>query len=287
MKKRAARKSRKKPSTKYSFAAIVCIVALVAFFCGILFSKIPKEKPPIRIIPPKEVIKKPTLGRIAIIIDDWGSSKTVSSFISTVDVPVAIAVLPKLPYSKMIAEYAHTNGKEVMLHLPMEPHYTADTYPKDYIIKVSMGSGKVKSIIDESLQTVPFAQGVNNHMGSRATEDKKLITTIYSYLKEKKFFFVDSATSEKSICEDVAKKLNLPFAKRDMFLDNKADRAYIEDQVNQLTKLAQKHGYAVGIGHARPLTLQVLKAQIPILKEKGFKFITVREMIDYTNALGD
>jgi len=280
MKKLSVRKSQRLSNSQRNFIMIACGIAVVAFFCGILFSKIPKPKLPKKIIP-KEVITKPTLGVIALIIDDWGSGKSVIPFISTVNVPVAIAVLPKLPYSKTIAEYAHANNKEVMLHLPMEPHSTADIYPKDYIIKASMSPTKIKMLINEDLLTVPFAQGINNHMGSKATESEKLIAIIYSYLKTKDFFFVDSTTSEKSICENIAKDLNIPFTKRDMFIDNKADQVYIKNQIAELAQLAQKQGSAVGIGHARPLTLQVLKEEIPALKEKGFKFITVREMITY------
>ncbi|MCX5681875.1 MAG: divergent polysaccharide deacetylase family protein [Candidatus Omnitrophica bacterium] len=271
----------KRNHSQRNLIAVVCALILISFLCGIFISKLYQPKPP-KI--PKVSIKKPTLGVIALIIDDWGSSKNVSTFITTTDVPVAISVLPKLPYSKTIAECAYANGKEIMLHLPMEPYHTTDHYPKDYIITASMKPEKIKSLIDEFLLTVPGAQGFNNHMGSKATEDKKLMKIVYSYFKEKNFFIVDSFVSDKSVCEVVAKDLGVPFIKRDVFLDNKADRIYIENRIAELTNLAQQQGHAVGIGHARPLTLQVLEEQIPILKEKGFKFVTVREMIKNTKA---
>lgn len=283
MKRQNARKNRKRPSSNKKFFTIACLIAIVSFIAGVFFSRIPAPKAPPVVKPPappsKTVSAKPVAGTIALILDDWGNSETVLPFIDAVNVPIAIAVLPKLPLSKKTAEHAYARGKEVMIHLPMEPHYTAEKYPNDYLIKSSMSSAEVKKLIDESLRTIPFAQGMNNHMGSKATEDRTLVKIIYSYLKQKDFFFVDSATSEQSVCEDVAKDLKVPFTKRDIFIDNKADRVYIEERVAELARLAQKHKLIVGIGHARPLTLEILQAQIPILQKKGFKFITVKQMI--------
>lgn len=261
--------------SKENIIAAACILMMVSFLLGILFSKISEQKS----VKPLEEVKKPTRGFIAIIIDDWGYNENVKEFIETIDIPVAIAVLPKLPFSKTIAECASRNHKEVMLHLPMEPHYNADKYPKDYIIKGSMTADKIKKIIDQSLATVPFAQGMNNHMGSKATENKNLLKIIFTYFNEKNFFIVDSYVSEKSVCQGVAENLGLPFIKRDVFLDNVTDRNMIEGEFIKLAHLAEKNGYAVGIGHARPLTLAVIKEQARILKDKGFVFLTVREMI--------
>jgi len=266
--------------SKENLVVIACVLMITSFLLGILFSKIAEQKP--TRIPPE--IKKPTLGFITIIIDDWGYGANVKEFIETVDIPVAIAVLPKLPFSKTIAECAAKNHKEVMLHLPMEPHYNADKYPKDYVIKTSMRPDKIRKIINEALTTVPFAQGVNNHMGSKATENKEFMKIVLTYFKEKKFFFVDSYVTEKSICKEVAETLNIPFIKRDVFIDNVADRNMMEGEFIKLAHLAEKNGYAVGIGHARPLTLQVIKEQSRFLQNKGFVFLTVREMIERTKT---
>jgi polysaccharide deacetylase 2 family uncharacterized protein YibQ len=261
--------------SKQNTVVVVCTLMILSFLLGILVSRMPERKPS----PVPVEIKKPTLGFIAIIIDDWGYSGNVKEFLETIDIPVAVAVLPKLPYSKAIAQCARKNNKEVMLHLPLEPHYNADKYPKDYIIKTSMRTDKIRKIIDESLATVPYAQGINNHMGSKATESKELLKIVFAYFKEKDFFIVDSFVSEKSVCKDVAQGLGLPFIRRDVFLDNVADRHTIEGEFAKLEHLAQKNGYAVGIGHARPLTLQVIKEQSKILKNKGFVFLTVKDII--------
>lgn len=263
-----------------------CVLMIASFLFGIWVSKISEQKPSTTTaIPLPEKIKKPTRGFIAIIIDDWGYNDTAIDFLETIDIPVAIAVLPKLPFSKTIAQRAARNDKEVMLHLPLEPHYTADNYPKDYVIKGFMKPERIRKIIDESLATVPFAQGFNNHMGSKATENKELLKTVFAYFKEKNFFAVDSYVSEKSVCKKTATSLGMPFIKRDVFLDNVADRTMIEGEFAKLAHLAEKKGYAVGIGHARPLTLQMIKEQSRILQAKGFVFLTVREIITQAKTI--
>jgi polysaccharide deacetylase 2 family uncharacterized protein YibQ len=262
--------------------AAIVIAAAIAVVGMILLVKGAHDKSVKKIIKPK-----PVIGLITIIIDDWGYNANVLSFLETIKAPFAAAVLPKLPYSKILAQIANANGKEVMLHLPLEPHKTSERYPKDYIITSSMNAKKVQKLIDECLVTVPFAQGVNNHMGSKATETKTFMKTIFGYLKTKKFFFVDSYVTEKSICASLAESMDFPIIKRDVFFDNVMTRAAIEYQFDRLAKLARTRGYAVGIGHARTLTLQILQEQSKALTEQGFQFVTVKDMIRYQQTLGE
>ena len=230
---------------------------------------------PVPIPPP---LKKPIVGRIAIIIDDWGYSKHCSELGEIKD-PVTVAVLPELPHSREIAQCAHDQNKEVMLHLPLEPHKNLDRYPEDYIIKTSMNKSRVEALLKSAIDSVPFVDGVNNHMGSKATEDRRLMTIVFTKLKERKLFFVDSYVTSSSICRPLAKQMKILFAQRDVFLDNENKRPYIENQFAQLAREARKKGYAVGIGHDRELTLQIIKEQTALLKDQGFAIVTVRNLI--------
>lgn len=278
------KKKRSRPKHLSNSAMLLALVALMvaSFLLGIFVTKFSEQKP---LPAPPEVTPKPAAGFIALVVDDWGYTDNVKEFITAIDIPLAIAVLPKLPYSQTIAHYANKHNKEVMLHLPLEPYYTPDHYPSDYIIKTSMSPDKVKKIIRDSLSTVPFAQGMNSHMGSKATENKPLMTAIFTDFKERGFFVVDSLVSERSICENVAGNLGLPFIARDVFLDNINERRAIEREFAKLARLAQKKGYAVAIGHARPLTLEVIKEQSSLLKKKGFVFLSVREMIKHAKTI--
>ena len=127
---------------------------------------------------------------------------------------------------------------------------------------------------------MPLAIGVNNHMGSKATEDGRLMSIILSRLKGKHLFFVDSLVTNHSVCRDLAKKLGVDFAQRDVFLDNKNTREDIERQFAQLARKAQRKGYAIAIGHDRPLTWQILKEQTEALERQGFKIVSIRELLE-------
>lgn len=236
--------------------------------------KLPKEKPP-----EKPVALK---GKIAIIIDDWGYNIQHCELIKNIPDPVTVSVLPKLPHSRQVAQCAHQNGKEVMLHLPLEPQprENLEKYPNHYIIKTSMKKSEVEKLLEENLDSVPFADGINNHMGSKATENTQLMTTVFTFLKQKGLFFVDSMVTSHSVCRNLAEKMSLPFTQRDIFLDNINERSYIESQFNHLIEEAVRKGTAVGIGHDRTLTLEIIAEQIARWKKEGFQFVTVRDLIN-------
>ena len=219
-------------------------------------------------------------GKIVIIIDDSGYKKSDCDHLAAIDVPVTISILPELPHSKEIAECANSQGKEVMLHLPLEPHVFREQYPEHYFIKTAMSSAQIVSRFNEALKSVPHVAGINNHEGSKATEDSRVMYIIFKELAKKNLFFVDSRVTSKSVCKNLANKLQLPFAGRDVFLDNINERAAIEKQFTELTSKANEHGVAVAIGHARPVSWDVMQEKIKELKSQGYEFITVQQLIN-------
>ena len=116
-------------------------------------------------------------------------------------------------------------------------------------------------------------------MGSKATEDRHLMSIIFARLKEKKLFFVDSLVTSHSICRTLAREMHIDFARRDIFLDNKNERWYIENQFAQLSKEAKQKGYAIAIGHDRPLTLEIVKEQMEALQKQGFKIVRITDLL--------
>ncbi len=134
-------------------------------------------------------------------------------------------------------------------------------------------------MLEEAIKDIPFIEGVNNHTGSRATEDPKMMKIIFDRLKEKELFFVDSFVTGKSVCKTVAQKVHLDFAKRDIFLDNENNRAYIEGQFAELAKEAKRKGSAIAIGHDRSLTLTILHEQIKVLEDQGFEIISIKDLL--------
>jgi polysaccharide deacetylase 2 family uncharacterized protein YibQ len=234
---------------------------------------------------PKEVI--PVVSRtvpagtavMAIVIDDWGYSTKNCQYLKDIKSPITASVLPDLPHSADVMQCAHDAGKEVMLHLPMEPHDNSDTYPEDYLLKTTMSPIKIDSLLSKILDKMPLVDGVNNHMGSKATEDKRLMTTVFKQLKYRGLFFVDSRVTNKSVCAPLAKQMEIPFTARDVFLDNVNERAAIENQLAGAVRIAKKRGKALAIGHDRSLTLQVIENKIPWLKSQGVELVPVKEYI--------
>ena len=168
-----------------------------------------------------------------------------------------------------------------MLHLPLEPHQNDEHYPEDYIIKTTMPKDLVVRRFNESLDDVPHATGVNNHMGSKATESALLMGTIFDELKNRNLFFIDSRTTSKSVCRSLAKEKNIPFAERDVFLDNVNTREAIEQQFEEVAEKARKKGYVIAIGHARELTWKIIKEQTELLTEEGYEVVSAESLVNY------
>jgi uncharacterized protein len=217
--------------------------------------------------------------RIAFVLDDWGYRMGNCKYLKEIKAPLAIAVLPGIRYTNEIMKCASIYNKEIMLHLPLEPYYTADNYPDYYLITTSMPKAKVERILDDTFKKMPLIVGVNNHMGSKATENLPLMKTVFSKIKKKGLFFMDSMTAPKSVCTSLAAEMKLPFTKRDVFLDNENTKEAIELQLVELAHRANRQGYAIAIGHDRQLTMQVLKENIPILQKQGFEIVRVTELL--------
>lgn len=226
--------------------------------------------PPPTIPRPEGVEKEPGVPsgaeRIAIIIDDLGyNGENYRPFLE-MGRPLTFAILPSLPYSQRIANEAIGQGREVLLHLPLEPHGYPLKNPGRGVILSSMSEEEMRRILFEDLKSIPGAVGVNNHMGSRLMEDREAMRVLLSELKRKNLYFVDSLTTNRTTALVLAKELGVKMGARGIFLDNYQDRAYIEGQLKALAQLALKKGGAIGVGHPYAVTASVLKDRLPELE---------------------
>lgn len=219
-------------------------------------------------------------GKIAFILDDWGYTTRNCKYLHSIRAPLAIAILPNLRHTEAIAQCVKESGKDAMLHLPLQPYHNNDKYPDNYLITTDMKPSLVIKLLEDTLKKMPYVAGVNNHMGSKATEDKPLMKLIFKQLRKHGLFFVDSMTSpHRSVCAETAQEIKLPFAQRDVFLDNVNVKEAIQKQMDELAQKARKKGYAIAIGHDRQLTMQVLQEQIPILEAQGFEVVSIKELL--------
>lgn len=228
----------------------------------------------------KEVAPAPPEGRVAIILDDMGDSLEVLQEICELGQPVTISVLPLSLYAEETARIAHENGLEVMLHLPGESlnHQEGNSLTAG-LIKSGMSEEDILSLVEESLSRVPYVQGVNNHMGSKITQEESIMRPILDLLKSRGLFFLDSRTTADSIAFDLARKMGLSAAFRNVFLDSSVGVDFSKKKILELFRLSQKTGKAIGIGHPFPETLQALRENIHLAKKYKVTPVFVSEII--------
>ncbi|MEH7248768.1 divergent polysaccharide deacetylase family protein [Neobacillus niacini] len=187
--------------------------------------------------------------KASIIIDDFGGGTGgVRDFLEGA-VPITAAVMPFTENSREHAEWAHKNGIEVIVHLPMQPKKGKRSWLGPKPITVDLSPKEVKKRVEEALKSVPHAVGMNNHMGSLAVEDEDIVRAIVEVAKEKKLYIIDSGTSPKSKFPIIAKEMNVPILKRDVFLDDISSANHVRKQMNRLAKITEFSGKGIAIGH--------------------------------------
>ncbi len=215
----------------------------------------------------------------AIILDDVGYSRRALEPFLAIDAPLTFSLLPDGGYTPALARELSRNGRCIMLHLPMEPEGDRkDLEPST--IKVGMSAEEIKRRVNMALAAVPGAQGVNNHMGSRACTDADVVRAIMEVIRERGLFFVDSVTSPRSKILEGANALGVPAAKRDVFLD--ADTPSSADTVAgrmaELAAVASRDGTAIGIGHVRQATAEGIRMGLVAFEQRGVGIVPASDL---------
>lgn len=244
---------------------------------GIIPRLPPEIRPPGKVEIPKDipVIKKP---RVALIIDDVGSVRKAADAMLKVPARLTWAVLPFTPHGKEYIQAAKERGFEVILHLPMEPLDRSNS-PGPGVIKGEWTEEEIIKQLEANLNQVPGAVGINNHMGSAGTADERLMGIIMGYLKNKDLFFIDSMTSQHSLGEAIARRYQVKFNKRNVFIDNLKDLTSKKNALRELIKLALRKGEAIGIGHVRDGTAEAIIEMLPEFEKAGIAIVPVSELV--------
>ena len=216
--------------------------------------------------------------RLALIIDDIGASLSHAKPFLELNVPMTFAILPKLPMTEESASLIHKEGHEIMLHQPMEPRDRCLS-PGPGALYVGDEPIKIFHTVEENISSVPFATGMNNHMGSRFTAAPKEMLETLQVVKNRGLFFVDSLTTGDSKGYKTAKTLHLPATSRDVFLDNRVEESAIVRQLHQLKGIALRHGYAVGIGHPFIETSRAIHRFLKGIKETELDLVHMSDVL--------
>lgn len=236
----------------------------------------PPQKTPATNPATEQPRNRATPGSIVLIIDDLGFDGQPLDRVMTLDPNVNMAILPNGTRAAEFAKRLNERGFEILCHLPMEPR--GRETPGANAILTSMSDEEIAAATRANVEAVPHARGVNNHMGSRATTDRRVMNGVLSALPEG-MYFIDSRTTGGSVAADVARELNVPTATRHVFLDDVATEANVRRQLANLADAARKRGVAIGIGHPYPVTLRVLADELPELRARGFRFVRASEVV--------
>lgn len=218
-----------------------------------------------------------SVAQVAIIIDDLGYSYSRDKPFADFPAAITLAIIPFTPHGRKLSLSAHNQGKEIMLHAPMETIGQRDWESSS--LGTAMGREELLYSLASMLQNVPYVSGVNNHGGSLLTQDQLRMEWLMSAVSARGLYFVDSRTTRNSVAYETASSLNIVSGVRDVFLDNSRDLEHIRAQFNKLLQLALSEGKAMAIGHPHPETLQVLREEIPRLKLFGVKLVPVSEYL--------
>jgi uncharacterized protein len=223
----------------------------------------------------------PPAKKAAIVIDDFGNQMQGTQEMLDLPIPFTVAVMPFLPTSKEDAELAHSRGKDVIIHMPMEPVKGKKSWLGPGAITTDLSDEEIRKRVEAAVDEVPHAVGMNNHMGSKVTADKRIMRIILQVCKERQLYFLDSRTTGKSVIGELAAELGLPTAANGLFFDDQYTMEHIMKQAELFKKKLEKHETLIAIGHVGPpgkKTAFALRKIIPQLDGKA-EFVLVRDLV--------
>lgn len=229
-----------------------------------------------------EIVKPPapTYGRqgrpVAVIIDDIGFDLRIVEELARIPAPIAFAVLPNAPYAAEAARFLHAAGKEILLHLPMEPRSHPVESPGAGALMVDMDERQIRGRVQQNLALVPHISGVNNHMGSRFMEDEARLATVMEELAKRGLYFIDSRTTPDSRGKEAAARAGVPFAARDLFIDHVPGyAAALESLIGASRRRGETGKPLLMIGHPHPETVRALRDALPHWQAEGVRLVAV------------
>ena len=230
--------------------------------------------------PPETAVPAGKEALLAIVIDDVGESVSAAQTLVNLDFPVTLAIWPRSSNARKCGEMGHAKGLEIMIHQPMEPLEYPKVKPGPGAVFTSMRPEKVTSVVEANIAMVPYAVGLNNHMGSRFTQNRRGLEAVLTAMRGKNLFVLDSVTHGSTIFYDLALEEGFPSQRRDIFLDVTHDKNAVLHQLRKSEALARSQGYAIAIGHPLPQTLQALKEWQGI-RNKDVKIVRVQDLLNY------
>lgn len=217
--------------------------------------------------------KSPNIKKeLAIVIDDLGNDMKGTEEILALPITLTAAIMPFMPTTKQDADLAFKNGHDVIIHLPMEPKKGKKSWLGPGAITTNLSDEEIRERVVAAINDVPHAIGMNHHMGSKATEDERVMRIVLDVCKEYGLFYLDSKTTGKSVVGKLASEMDVPYLENNLFFDDIYTTQHISKQANVLAGRLDNSDRLIAIGHvgvSGPLMVKVLKEYIPVYKNKA------------------
>ncbi|MFK5925814.1 MAG: divergent polysaccharide deacetylase family protein [Desulfuromusa sp.] len=218
-------------------------------------------------------------GKIAVIMDDMGGSLSTLRELLRLDVIITPSILPGTSRAVPATSLLQEEGREYMIHMPMQPRSYPRTNPGANALLIGQSEKETRRLVQSYMDGVPGAVGGNNHMGSRYTEESEAMRIVLDELKQHNFFFIDSRTIGDSVAFSEARKMGLKTATRNIFLDNNDDVAYIRQQIHKMVNLAGKNQEIIAICHPHAETLEAFRLEQNWLRQQPVDFVSASQLV--------
>lgn len=218
--------------------------------------------------------------RLAFIIDDIGYADLISDQLRELGIPLTAAIIPAAPYARSEAQKIHEYGLEEIIHMPMQPKDPANHHPRDQFVLIDSSAAEIQALLQKAREVVPYARGLNNHMGSLLTSNPQAMRRVLELVKGAGLFFVDSKTAPTTLAYSLAREMKIKTFKRDVFLDDEQSYEYSSGQIRHLVELARRNGRALAIGHPFPSTLAALRDAVPWLKQQKVEVVFASALLE-------
>ncbi|MBR6729520.1 MAG: divergent polysaccharide deacetylase family protein [Clostridia bacterium] len=223
-------------------------------------------------------------GRLAIVIDDFGLQRKGVKEMLGLDCKLTVAVMPFLAYSEDDAENALEQGKEVILHIPMQATtHDRPSHLGPRPITINKTEAEIREWVQDALEELPEAVGANIHMGTLSSTRKEIMTPLMTALKENGLYFLDSKTSSKSVCRRVAQEVSIDFYENQVFLEHEQKtEAYVKKRLEKAMRIAKENGRCIAIGHVGNegglITVRAIESLLPVFKENNVELVFLSEL---------
>jgi hypothetical protein len=221
-------------------------------------------------------------GIVTVVIDDMGLDRKRSARAVELPGPLTLSYMSYADELNAQTTSAHQHGHELLMHMPMEPKGSLNPGPE--ALDVGLSLEEIDRRLQHNLGRFQGFVGINNHMGSKFTAYRPGMELVMAALRARGMLWLDSRTTANTVGPALAASYQVPFAQRDVFLDDVPSLSAVNKQLHEVENIALHKGRAIAIGHPKDATLQALASWLPSLRRENLTLVPLSEMVKAQEA---